>query len=103
MPAAALWMVAVAAVTGASRRSSLVGGLATSAAIVMRPNLLPLGLAIGVFLLVRPEPDMAEALRLAMTYAICCAPGCAIVAITQQAFYGSPLEPGMARSRRCLR
>ena len=94
VPAAALWMVAVAAVTGTSRRSSLVGGLATSAAIVMRPNLLPLGLAIGVFLLVRPERTWRERLRMAATYAICCAPGCVIVAITQHAFYGSPLASG---------
>ena len=94
VPAAALWMVVVAAVTGTSRRSTLVGGLATSAAIVMRPNLLPLGLAIGVFLLVRPERTWRERLRMATTYAICCAPGCVIVAITQHAFYGSPLASG---------
>ena len=94
VPAAALWMVAVAAVTGTSRRASLIGGLATSAAIVMRPNLLPLGLAIGVFLLVRPERTWRERLRMATTYAICCAPGCVIVAITQHAFYGSPLASG---------
>jgi hypothetical protein len=31
---------------------------------------------------------------LATTYAICCAPGCVIVAITQYAFYGSPLASG---------
>jgi hypothetical protein len=94
VPAAALWMVAVAAVTGTSRRSSLVAGLATSAAIVMRPNLLPLGLTIGVFLLVRPERTWPQRLRMASTYAACCAPGCAIVAITQYAFYGSPLASG---------
>ena len=94
VPAAALWMVVVAAVTGTSRRSTLVGGLATSAAIVMRPNLLPLGLAIGVFLLARPERTWRERLRMATTYAICCAPGCVIVAITQHAFYGSPFASG---------
>ena len=94
VPAAALWMVAVAAVTGTSRRSSLIGGLATSAAIVMRPNLLPLGLTIGVFLLVRPERTWRQRLRMAATYAICCAPGCALVAVTQYVFYGSPLSSG---------
>ena len=69
VPAAALWMVAVAAVTGTGRRASLVGGLATSAAILVRPNLLPLGLIIGVFLLVRPERTWRERLRMATTYA----------------------------------
>jgi hypothetical protein len=94
VPAAALWMVAVAAVTGTGRHSTLVGGLATSAAIVMRPNLLPLGLAIGAFLLVRSERTWRERFRMAVTYAICCAPGCVIVGITQHAFYGSPLASG---------
>jgi hypothetical protein len=94
VPAAALWMAAVAAVTGTGRRAILTGGLATSAAIVMRPNLLPLGLTIGLFLLVRPERTWHARLRMAMTYAVCCAPGCAIVAITQDAFYGSPFASG---------
>lgn len=94
VPAAALWMVAVAAVTGTSRRGMLIGGLATSAAIVMRPNLLPLGLTIGVFLLLRPERTWRARLRQAATYAAWCAPGCAIVAITQSAFYGSPFSSG---------
>jgi hypothetical protein len=94
VPAAALWMVAVAAVTGTGRRSMLAGGLATSAAIMMRPNLLPLGLAIGAFLLVRPERTWRARLRMAATYAAWCAPGCIIVAITQDAFYGSPFASG---------
>ena len=94
VPAAALWMAAVAAVTGTGRRSSLIGGLATSAAILVRPNLLPLGLVIGLFLLVRPERTWQQRLRPAMTYALCCAPGCVMVAITQSAFYGSPLSSG---------
>jgi hypothetical protein len=94
VPAAAMWMVAVAAVTGTSRRGILMGGLATSAAIVMRPNLLPLGLTIGAFLLVRPERTRHVRLRMAAAYAAWCAPGCAVVAITQYAFYGSPLSSG---------
>jgi hypothetical protein len=94
VPAAALWMVAVAAVTGTGRRSSLVGGLATSAAILMRPNLLPLGVTLGVYLLVRPERTWPQRLRPALTYAAWCAPGCVLVAMTQYAFYGSPLSSG---------
>ena len=94
VPASALWMIAVAAVTGTGRRSSLVGGLATSAAILVRPNLLPLGMILGLFLLVRPERTWRERVRTAATYALCCAPGCILVAITQQAFYGSPLASG---------
>jgi hypothetical protein len=94
IPAAALWMMAVAAATGTSRRSGVVSGLAASAAIVVRPNLLPLGFAIGVFLLLRAERTWRQRLRTAAIYAACCAPGCAIVAMTQQAFFGSPLASG---------
>jgi hypothetical protein len=94
VPAAALWMVAVAAITGTGRRAILIGGLATSAAIVTRPNLLPLGLTIGLFLLLRPERTWHARLRMAMTYAAWCAPGCAFAAITQNAFYGSPFASG---------
>ena len=94
VPAAALWMLAVALATGTSRRSSLLSGVATSAAIVIRPNLVPLGLVIGMYLLLRPERTWPQRLRSAAMYALVCAPGCAIVALTQEAFYGSPLASG---------
>lgn len=94
VPAAALWMLAVAAGTGTGKRSAAASGLATSAAIVMRPNLLPLGIVIGVYLLFRPERTWDHRMRAAATYAACCVPGCAIVALIQRSFYGSPLASG---------
>jgi hypothetical protein len=94
VPAAALWILAVALATGTSRRSSLLSGIAASAAIVIRPNLVPLGLVVGLFLLLRPERTWRQRLRSAAMYALACAPGCAIVALTQDAFYGSPLASG---------
>jgi len=94
VPAAALWMLAVALATGARPRSSLWSGLATSAAILVRPNLVPLGIAIGVYLLLRPERNGLQRLRSAALYAAASAPGCLIVAMTQNAFYGSPFASG---------
>jgi hypothetical protein len=94
VPAAALWMLAVALATGTSRRSSLHSGAAASAAILVRPNLVALGIVIGLFLLLRPERTWQQRLRAAAMYALACAPGCAIVALTQNAFYGSPLASG---------
>ena len=44
VPAAALWMLALAAVTGTRPRAPLVAGLATAAAVLMRPNLVPLAI-----------------------------------------------------------
>jgi hypothetical protein len=102
VPAAALWMAAVAAVTagpagplrGTRHTYAAVAGLATGGAILMRPNLLPLGIPIGLFLLLRPERSRHERLRDAITYAAWSAPGCLAVALIQDAFYGSPLRSG---------
>ena len=62
VPAAALWMLAVAAATGTDGVRPLVAGLAAGAAILMRPNLAPLGVPIGLFLLFRPERAWRERL-----------------------------------------
>ena len=94
VPAAALWMLAAALATGTSRRSSLLSGVATSAAILVRPNLVPLGCVIGLFLLLRPERSWPQRLRPAVIYAIACVPGCVLVALLQNAFYGSPFDSG---------
>jgi hypothetical protein len=94
IPAAALWAVAVACATGTGRRHATAAGVATSAAILMRPNLVPLGLLIGMYLLLRPERTWSQRLRSGVVYALWCAPGCLAVAALQQAFYGSPLASG---------
>ncbi|MSO45490.1 MAG: hypothetical protein EXQ59_01810 [Acidobacteria bacterium] len=91
VPAAALWIAAVAAATGQKRRAPLLAGLAAGAAIVMRPNLVPLGVPIGLFLLCRAERTWRERMHAAGTYAACCAAGCATVALVQNAYYGTPL------------
>lgn len=94
VPAAALWMLAVALATGPKPRSSVLSGLATSAAVLVRPNLVPLGIVIGAFLLVRPERTWSQRVRSAALYAASSVPGCVIVALTQDAFYGSPFASG---------
>jgi hypothetical protein len=94
VPAAALWMLAVALATGTKPRSSLLSGVATSAAILVRPNLVPLGITIGLFLLLRPERTWPQRLRSASLYALASAPGCVMVAVMQNAFYGSPFASG---------
>jgi len=83
---AALWMLAAACATGSRPRSPVTAGLATSAAILVRPNLLPLGLTIGLFLLVRPERAWRERARDGALFAAASAPGCLAVAIIQQTF-----------------
>ena len=94
VPAAALWMAAVAAATATGRRQAAISGLATAAAILVRPNLLPLGGAIGLYLLLRPERTWRQRLAGAGQYAVCAAAGCVGVALLQQKFFGSPFDSG---------
>jgi hypothetical protein len=94
VPAAALWLVAIAAAIGTRPRHAAVAGAASSAAILVRPNLVPLGFVIGLFLLLRPERTWRARLRAAATYAAWSVPGCLAVAAIQQQFYGSPLSSG---------
>jgi hypothetical protein len=94
VPAAALWVLAAAAAAGGTRRSPLFAGLAVSAAIMVRPNLLPMGVALGMFLLFRPERLWRERMRDAMIFAAASLPGCSVVAIIQAMFYGSAVHSG---------
>jgi hypothetical protein len=94
VPAAALWTFSAATATGGKRRSPLLAGLASSAAIAVRPNLLPMGVVLGLFLLVRPERLWRERARAAAMFAAASLPGCVLVAIVQTMFYGSPLRSG---------
>jgi len=94
VPAAALWMVAVACATGAKPRHITLAGLASSGAILVRPNLLPLGFVIGAFVMFRPERSWRQRTRAALTYASWCIPGCVAVALIQWTFYGSPFSSG---------
>ena len=90
VPAAALWVMAAASATGASRRAPLMAGLATSAAILVRPNLLPMGIVLGLYFLGKRSSRLSGSLM----FAAASAPGCLAVALIQQMFYGSPLRSG---------
>jgi len=94
VPAAALWCVAVALAMLPSSGAALGAGLVTSLAILVRPNLLPLGVVIGAVMLAKPGVLLSERLKTAAAYAVGSAPGCLAVAAIQQYFYGSPVSSG---------
>jgi hypothetical protein len=60
----------------------------------VRPNLVPIGMTIGLFLLMRVERSWKERFGLAWPYAAGAAAGCVVVALIQWTFYGSPLSSG---------
>ncbi|HEY6360721.1 MAG TPA: glycosyltransferase family 39 protein [Vicinamibacterales bacterium] len=94
VPAAALWVLAVASATGTATRGPLVAGVAAGAAILTRPNLLPLGVPIALFLLFRPERAWRDRLSAALACTGGASVGCVAVALIQNAFYGSPFSSG---------
>jgi hypothetical protein len=94
VPAAALWLLAVAGATGTKPKHLLGGGVAAGLAILMRPNLAPLAVPIGVFLLLRPERSWRQRFDAAVRFAAGAVPGCLAVAAIQTAFYGSPVASG---------
>lgn len=98
VPAAALWAAALVAVTNPRFPSALtraaLGGVATGAALLVRPNLAPLAgvVALAVFC-DRPVQPRAV-LRTWMMFAAALAPFVFLVALLQNAMYGSPLRSG---------
>ena len=92
--AAALWMLAVAAVTGTRPRAAIACGAAAAAAILMRPNLFPLAIPLAAFLYWRPERSRQTRTRAFLAFSACVCAGCLAVALIQRAFYGSVFSSG---------
>jgi hypothetical protein len=95
VPAAALWTMALLAATS---DAAIVAGLASSAAILMRPNLFLLGASVLVVLLYSRESAHQSGLRTRATtlaaFAATAAIGPLLVAALQWRLYGSPLLSG---------
>ena len=94
VPAAAFWVLALAAATSGDRRGPLLAGVCAGLAILIRPNLLPVGFVLGVYLLARPDRSWSGRGRDAAVYAAVCAVACGAVLAIQQHFYGAPLASG---------
>jgi hypothetical protein len=93
VPAAAFWVMALALATRA-QPAAVAAGLCGAVAILIRPNLVPLGFVIGAYLLWQPGARWSERLRGSVRYAIGCAAGCVAILAIQQYFYGSPFSSG---------
>jgi hypothetical protein len=89
VPATAWWMAAWVFATASSRWSPLASGLAVSAALLTRPNLVPLTIAL-VPVLLRVRPYMQ---RLAL-FALGVLPGCLAIVALHSYLYGSIAESG---------
>jgi hypothetical protein len=116
VPAAALWCAALVFGSAAMRRqrpsshaetaaprarfdpairSAALSGLAAGAALMVRPNLVPLAAIAGVgAALLPPRRAFAERIRIAAAFGFAAVPGVIAVMAIQWAMYGSPLSSG---------
>jgi hypothetical protein len=98
VPVAAWWTLAWAAVMRPSRTGALLGGIATSLAILTRPNLAPLTAVPVVWLWwqsrIGASPQLTKWRVAAFLSAV--VPGCVAVALVNHQLYGSPFESGYA-------
>jgi len=98
VPASALWAAALVAVTDArftaSGLRSLIGGIATGAAILIRPNLAPLAGVLALVVLVDRPVRWRAVLRTWAMFGVGLMPFVILVGLLQNAMYGSPLRSG---------
>jgi hypothetical protein len=94
-PAAAFWALAISLILLRSTAASFGAGLSTSVAILIRPNLLPVGLVLGLWAIWRELRAGSDARpRRVLALAGGAVPGCIAVAAINQWVYGSPLASG---------
>lgn len=98
VPATALWAAALVALTHPQLIESVwraaLAGMATGAAILIRPNLVPIaGVAALVVFCDRPV-QWRGVIRTWILFAVGVAPFVLLVALLQNAMYGSPLRSG---------
>ena len=98
IPAAALWTASLAWALGSSRRSAIASGLAASAAILTRPNLVPLAAVIAAWYLWSALRGDSATRRAALTqlvaFSLAIVPACVAIAAINTYLYGGPLRSG---------
>jgi hypothetical protein len=94
--AAAWWTIAIVFVWRPGRATALAAGAATAAAILTRPNLLPLAAVFGGVLLCRlwSRSGRSLAAQRLLLFAAPVAAACVAVAWLNAYWYGSPLASG---------
>jgi hypothetical protein len=92
-----LWLVALALAGRAGRVSLIMAALAVTSAVLVRPNLAPLALAV-IWRGTQAAQPHAEAWRRGLTLAVGLAVAVAVVAAVQGTLYGSPFQSGYGRA-----
>jgi hypothetical protein len=88
VPATAWWLLAWVFAVGDTDATAVCAGLAAAAALLTRPNLVPLAGALGGIIV------LDSGLRRAALFGLGVVPGCLAIADIHQTLYGSPFESG---------
>jgi hypothetical protein len=94
VPVTAWWLLAILLAAMSTPWAALGGGLAASAAILTRPNLVPLAGLVAFFVLTYSAVGFRERLTNATLFSVGVIPGCVGVGLLNSALYGSPLASG---------
>ena len=94
VPVTAWWLLAILLGSGTSFLAIFAGGLAASAAILTRPNLVPLAALLGLFVLLYSGKEWRGRMRNACLFSAGAVPGCIAVAVINANLYGSPFLSG---------
>ncbi len=97
VPAAAWWTLTLVLALRNSWPAALGAGVAASAAILTRPNLVPLAAVVAacfVVRLARRGGDRRPAIVQLACFVVAALPGCVAVAVLNNMLYGSPLASG---------
>ena len=94
VPVTAWWLAATLLIATPTAAGAFGGGLAASAAIMTRPNLVAVAAVIGIFVLVDSSVRIRTRLAHAVWFAMGALPGCVALAFLNRSLYGSPFESG---------
>ena len=94
VPVTAWWLLAILLASTTTPRLIFFGGLAASAAILTRPNLVPLAAVLGLFVLLSSAKQLRSRIVNASLFSAAVIPGCIAVAVVNAKLYGSPLSSG---------
>jgi hypothetical protein len=98
VPAAALWTTSLVCALGKSRKSAVLSGLVAAAAILTRPNLVPLAGMLGAWYLssaLRARTDTRrEAVMRVVLFSCAIVPASLVIAAMNTYLHGGPLRSG---------
>jgi len=96
VPAAALWSAAILMTLGGGARDAALAGAFTALAVLVRPNLVPLAVVVGVFVILpgATTPAAGSWRTRAAWFAAFAIAAAAVVAVVNWRSFGSPLKSG---------